>query len=185
MLPQFHGKETPIGFSLFSERARLASARAVVEHLAEHLEAGISVRLWDGSVVPMGPAADPSVQLVLRSPGTISSLLRWPTLDNLLRHYATGRIDVHGVDFQTFAEKAHQRGLKRRLKKVNKWWCFWKLLPLLLGPADHSTVEHSYPAEAGLGEITGRANKDFIQFHYDVSNKFYELFLGEDMQYTC
>ena len=26
---------------------------------------------------------------------------------------------------------------------------------------------------------------DFIQFHYDISNEFYALFLGKEMQYSC
>jgi cyclopropane-fatty-acyl-phospholipid synthase len=40
------------------------------------------------------------------------------------------------------------------------------------------------------GEITGRRrktadNKDFIQFHYDLSNEFYALFLDPEMVYSC
>ncbi len=30
-----------------------------------------------------------------------------------------------------------------------------------------------------------RDNKEFIQFHYDISNDFYALFLGSEMQYSC
>ena len=40
------------------------------------------------------------------------------------------------------------------------------------------------------GEITGRRrktadNKDYIQFHYDLSNDFYALFLDPEMVYSC
>ena len=30
-----------------------------------------------------------------------------------------------------------------------------------------------------------RDNQKFIQFHYDISNDFYALFLGKEMQYSC
>jgi cyclopropane-fatty-acyl-phospholipid synthase len=35
------------------------------------------------------------------------------------------------------------------------------------------------------GENRTRDNKDYIQFHYDVSNEFYQLFLDPEMQYSC
>ena len=54
--------------------------------------------------MPLGPNADPDLCLDIHGPGVISSLLRRPTLDNLLAHYATGRIDPRGADLHTFAE---------------------------------------------------------------------------------
>ena len=37
-----------------------------------------------------------------------------------------------------------------------------------------------------VGRIeANRNNTDYIQFHYDVSNDFYKLFLGDEMVYTC
>jgi cyclopropane-fatty-acyl-phospholipid synthase len=49
------------------------------------------------------------------------------------------------------------------------------------------------PADAGMGfaarvrRIAGRGRDDLamIQFHYDVSNAFYALFLGSEMQYSA
>jgi cyclopropane-fatty-acyl-phospholipid synthase len=39
----------------------------------------------------------------------------------------------------------------------------------------------------GFGIHLGRSfhNKKLIQFHYDISNNFYALFLGDEMQYSC
>ena len=59
------------------------------------------------------------------------------------------------------------------------------LLPFLLEPAPTSGLDHKY-----RGNVTGRKrqqreNRDFIQFHYDVSNEFYELFLDPGMVYSC
>jgi cyclopropane-fatty-acyl-phospholipid synthase len=46
-------------------------------------------------------------------------------------------------------------------------------------------VDHCYQ-----GDETGRSreqseNRDFIQFHYDLSNEFYALFLDPEMVYSC
>lgn len=38
--------------------------------------------------------------------------------------------------------------------------------------------------EPGLKRAAGE-NADFIQFHYDVSNDFYRLFLDKQMLYSC
>ncbi|MEQ9410183.1 MAG: cyclopropane-fatty-acyl-phospholipid synthase family protein [Fuerstiella sp.] len=38
--------------------------------------------------------------------------------------------------------------------------------------------------ETGRGRIQAD-NKDYIQFHYDIGNDFYKLFLDQNMVYTC
>lgn len=171
--------------ALFSSRARLAALRDVVRHVAEHIDLPISARLWDGSVLPLGRQARPDVCLAVRGPGVISSLLRRPTLDNLFRHYATGGLDIEGADLQTFAELARSRNTRQRQRGISKLWCAWKLWPFVFGRADRVQVAYRFADEAGIGQTAGRNNKDFVRFHYDVSNRFYELFLGKQMQYTC
>ena len=77
-------------FSVFNYPPRqLAAAKRVLGHVAEHADMPIAVRLWDGSVVPLGDPASP-LTVAIRSPGVIGSLLRRPTLDSFLRQYATG-----------------------------------------------------------------------------------------------
>src|SRR4051812_36825864 len=83
-------------FPVFSDRARLSALRTLLERVADDLNARVCVRLWDGSVVPLGKDADPRLCLAIHGPGVISSLLRRPTLDNLIQHYAAGRLEVQG-----------------------------------------------------------------------------------------
>src|SRR5205807_6462080 len=160
--------------------------RAVLERVAPCVDSGISVRLWDGSVIPMGPHADPKLCLALHGPGVIGSLLRRPTLDNLLTLYATGRIEMQGADLYTFAEQARVRQARGKLRQLSKLWLAWKLFPFLFCRSVNAPVQAQFADEAGIGvSAEGRANKDFIQFHYDVGNDFYGLFLDEQMQYSC
>ncbi|MBC8140731.1 MAG: hypothetical protein H7Y38_04745, partial [Armatimonadetes bacterium] len=41
-----------------SEDKRIAAARRILEHLATKLNARFAIRLWDGSMVPMGQNVD-------------------------------------------------------------------------------------------------------------------------------
>lgn len=175
--------------SLFtSPDVKLDAARAVLTHIAEVLDARISIRLWDGSVIPLGRDADPTKYLSISSPGVIGSLLRWPTLDNVIRHYAAGRIDFHGGDLMAFIDAARVGNSRKRLKEVRKGLLLKNALPFLFARADKTETEHGYVGDAvNRDQIRSQtSNRDYIKFHYDdVGNDFYELFLEPEMQYTC
>lgn len=167
------------------QKRQLAAATTLIEQLALQFDNRISVRLWDNTVVPLGRNADPNLFLSISGPGVVGSLLRCPTSDNLLRHYARGQIDFHGADIHTFIEAASVRNSRRRVQKIRKTVLVRSLLPFLLEPASSSVVDHEYE-----GDVTGRDRKqaenfEFVKFHYDASNEFYELFLDEEMVYTC
>jgi cyclopropane-fatty-acyl-phospholipid synthase len=164
---------------------QLAAAHKLLEQLALKLDSRVSVRLWDGSTVPLGSNVDPNLFLYISSPGVVGSLLRWPTSENLLRHYAHGRIDFQGADIHTFIEALSIRNSRKRAAKVSKSLFVRSLLPFLFEPENSSAVDHEFQ-----GDITGRGreqseNRDFVKFHYDVSNDFYKLFLDKEMVYTC
>ncbi len=170
---------------LSSEAKQLAAARTVLEHVAEQLNARFSVRLWDGSLVPLGQNVDPRLFASISGPGVIGSLLRWPTLDNLVRQIATGGIDFHGGDLMEFGEVARMASTRSRLKSLSKSKLLWNALPFLVAPDDKGTAKHAYSGdEVGRGGVA-RENQDYIQFHYDLGNEFYQLFLDPEMQYSC
>ncbi len=164
---------------------QLAAACNLLQQLAAQLDSRVSVRLWDGSLIPLGQNTDPDLHLSISGPGVIGSLLRRPTAENLLRHYALGHLDFHGADLHTFMEALYVRDSRKRSKRLSKSLLVRSLLPFVLEPASNSVVNHEY-----RGDVTGlkrkpNENADFIQFHYDVSNEFYELFLDQEMVYTC
>ncbi|HEY5311984.1 MAG TPA: hypothetical protein VIK18_05670, partial [Pirellulales bacterium] len=75
-------------FSL--QERQLTAIRNVLACLAEVLDAPVSVELWDGSRVALGRDVHCDLRLAIRDPGVMGALLRWPTLDNLVRIYAQG-----------------------------------------------------------------------------------------------
>ncbi len=173
-------------FGQESRRKRqLAAVRNLINELAPRFDGGVSVRLWDGTLVPLSANPDSQLILSVNSPGVIGSLLRWPTADHLLRHYVQGHIDFHGADIHTFIEALGARSTGPKPNKLSKSTVVRSLLPFLFEPAVSANVTHEFQ-----GSITGRnreqiENVDFVQFHYDVSNEFYELFLDKEMVYTC
>lgn len=177
---------TSVSSSGSPEERRLEAARRLFAHLAEALDAPFSVRLWDGSLVPLGKEVDPRFFVSVRGPGVLGSLLRRPNLETLLRHYASGDIDFHGGDLMEFGDVARSRRRKKGgMRGVSKSLLLREGLVLLLAPPDKPELRHGFTADevaAGPGQ---RDNKGFIQFHYDVSNEFYQLFLDPEMQYSC
>ncbi len=54
---------------------RVVAARSLVAHVAEHLQADLSLRLWTGEVLPLGPNARDDIQIVIARPSAVRRLL--------------------------------------------------------------------------------------------------------------
>ncbi|MEA3301930.1 MAG: cyclopropane-fatty-acyl-phospholipid synthase family protein [Pseudomonadota bacterium] len=170
---------------MFSDEKLLERAREAFTYFGELFDGGFSLRLWDGSVVPLGAHADPQIQLSVSGPGVISSVMRRPNLETLLRLYAAGHIDVQGANLYEFMAIASVKGKQKRLGELSKGRLLGLLWPFLLASGEKAEVAHEY-ADDAVGRVESkRSNKDFIQFHYDISNAFYALFLDPEMLYSC
>ncbi len=170
---------------LFSDERLLERARDAFAYFGELFDAGFSLRLWDGSIVPLGPNANPHIQLSISGPGVIASVMRRPNLETLLRLYAAGHIDVQGATLYEFMAVASVKGKNKRLGELSKGKLLGRLWPFLLATGETADVAHEY-ADDAVGRVESkRSNKNFIQFHYDISNEFYALFLDPEMLYSC
>jgi cyclopropane-fatty-acyl-phospholipid synthase len=164
---------------------QLAAARNLIEELARHLDIAASVRLWDGTTVPLGKGGANGVAISITEPGVIASLLRRPTLDRLIRHYAHGQIGIEGGTLIDLGAQLSDGGTRKRLKQLNKARLLRNLLPFLFAPAAKPSRARDFSGdEIGEGRRQEQ-NQDFIKFHYDVGNDFYRLFLDPAMQYSC
>ncbi len=170
----------------------LRAARRIFQHLAEVADARFSIKLWDGSIIPLGDKVDPDFYISIKGPGVLGGLLRRPSLENLIRQYATGNIDFHGGTLITFYELVRQRGQRSKgvstgqiKKRLRKGLILREALPLLFAPGEEKKLAESYTGDDTGRKQSRRDEKDFIQFHYDLSNDFYQLFLDPEMQYSC
>ena len=167
-----------------SQRLALAARRAI-EQIGSRLDLDLWIGLWDGSRVPLGQKVTGDLTLSISSPGVISSILRHPTLDRVLRHYVHGQIDLAGGTLIDLGNLVAFRRTRSEFKQLNKWHLFTCLLPFLLAKAERPERGRGYGKGELGGDRAGRDEKSYIQFHYDVGNAFYQLFLDERMIYTC
>jgi cyclopropane-fatty-acyl-phospholipid synthase len=163
---------------------QLAAAKRLVRLLAAKLDVDASVKLWDGSLLPLGKDPKGPFAISIAGPGVIGSLLRRPSLDNLIRHYVDKRIDFAGGTIIDLGSQLNRDRRSIRLKGVDKVELLSALAPFLLAPAERPPPAQGF--EGGIiGRLRRRDNKAFVQFHYDLSNDFYALFLDPEMVYSC
>lgn len=170
--------------TFFSDENKLAAARKIFEYVGEIINVRFSIRLWDGSIIPLGKNVDSEFFIAINGPGVIGALLRRPTYENLVLQYINGSVDIHG-DLIDFVAVARKKRPTKKLKKINKFFLLRQALPLLLSFSEKTSVQHEYLYDEVGRKESRRDNKKFIQFHYDMSNNFYALFLGDEMQYSC
>ncbi len=162
----------------------MEAARQVFEHIGAALNVPFFIRLWDGALVPLGEDPDPNFFLSINDSDVLGSLLRWPTYENLLFHYLRGRVEIHGDLFE-FAALAKKRGPKNSRKPLNRLRLLRQALPLLFARSGARAPGHTYAGDAVGRKEQRRDNKKYIQFHYDIGNDFYALFLDPEMLYSC
>lgn len=161
------------------------AARALVGELARKLDIDASVRLWDGSKLPLGSAVAGPFEISIADPGVIGAILRKPTLDSIIQQYVSKGIDFSGGTLVDLGRQLQKDGRSLKLKPKDLAKIGLKLAPFFFAKPAVAKDEHGF-----AGEMTGKRrkvadNKDFIQFHYDLSNDFYALFLDPEMVYSC
>lgn len=175
-----------------SEKLRRALT-TLAEELALTLDAPLSIKLWDGTSLPLGQTdranSDSSTQknlaIVISDPGAIPSLMRRPTLDRVIRLYAHGKIGFEGGTLIDIGKIFKDKSSRRRLKKISKRKLAKLFLPFLTAKGTDVNASRNFKGDE-VGANQGKRNeRDNIGFHYDVSNAFYELFLDDAMVYTC
>jgi cyclopropane-fatty-acyl-phospholipid synthase len=166
------------------EDQKLAGIRRIAAHFGERLNADISLKLWDGSVVPLAPAGLSDVALVIRSPAAIRRLIFSPRLRTFFGLLAAGELDIEGGSLiEAFRRIDHQKAL-RIARSLDKRLLLKSLWPFVFTAPGESALTGYRSAVAERAE-GGRDDKRLVQFHYDVSNAFYATFLGKKMVYSC
>lgn len=124
--------------------------------------------LWNGEQFDFGRFEQPRVTLTVRSASALPLLLD-PSLDHLGQAYVKGQIDIDGrlpdiIDFGY--------ALARRMSKTQG--------------AGKGPGRLALAARAARRFRHSRStDRESIQYHYDVSDDFYRLWLDEGMVYSC
>jgi len=162
---------------------RAKSFRQLVAHARERLGLDIGFVLWDGTTVPDALPPD-AFAVVFADEGAIAALIRRPKIETLANLWVAARIDLrNGSLFDLIARRptVRTRELRKTLDKPLLIKTLAKFLLLPRGGPWPLEQIHGEKARSG----SEAANKENIQYHYDVSNAFYALFLDPQMVYSC
>jgi cyclopropane-fatty-acyl-phospholipid synthase len=164
---------------------RLESLRRLLAHVGGELQSDLAVRLWDGSTVPLGPTATTyGVALAIRSPEVVTRLLRRPRLGTIIELFAEGKLAIEGGTLLDLAAKRGETRRKGLLRRLDKTLLLRSLWPFLFGGRGEGG-SHAFAGNQSATALAGRDDKALVQFHYDLSNAFYALFLDPEMVYSC
>jgi cyclopropane-fatty-acyl-phospholipid synthase len=131
-----------------------------IADVREHANLPVKLRLWNGKEYPLGHFEKPDVTLTVRE-ATALPLLLVPSLDNLGEAYVQEKIDLEG----------------RLADIINVAFGFSAAAARSAGGALARVAEHF--------THTKQEDQASIQYHYDVSNDFYKLWLDPNMVYSC
>lgn len=166
----------------------LAVSLTLLARLFRNVNRNLSLRLWNGAIVRVGPAVDMATkstfELVFHGPLVVRSMILGQDPLRIAEAYFRGDMDIEGDFFAAVGLKDDL--LSIRMSLSDRLRTLFEALQLTAptqrrpGPAA--------PARARLRAITSHSkaeNRAAIKFHYDVSNDFYALWLDKHMVYSC
>jgi len=163
---------------------RLQSLTSLLAHLRERLGVEIGFVLWDGTAVPADLAPN-ALAFAIADEGAVAALIRRPKLDTLINLLVSARLELrNGTMFDLMSLRLRVRS-KDILKTLDKTLALRTALQFLFVPRGGP-----WPLEQVRGDKAGRdgsekTNRENVQYHYDLSNDFYALFLDPEMVYSC
>lgn len=139
----------------------------------------VNVRMWDGSLWPT--AESRAATIVLNRPSALREMLLPGTESGVGEAYLDGAFDIEG-DIEAAFElsdllMAKTNGWTRQLHLGHLLW------QLPEGPP--ANRGHSHQARLRGERHSLERDRKAIQFHYNVSNEFYALWLDKSMAYSC
>lgn len=168
------------------QKKQLDALRKWIISAAPHLNANISVRLWDDEIIPLSQNITNDIILAINSPEGIRRLIFSPKLMTVFELYAEGVIDIEGGTPLEAVRSWDHLAVLHFARDMSKAALIKALWPFLL-KAKRSKKQDELGYENKIaGKIeSGRNDQDLIRFHYDVSNDFFALFLDPEMVYSC
>jgi len=147
-------------------------------------ERNFDVRLWDGSIHRSAAPSRADFSLVIAKRGGLRRMLLPPSELAVAEAYVRGDVDVEGN-----LESAMTLG-DLIAARIQSGRAFAALLPLLLALPSDDLPDADELRKRGrrlklLNPIRRSGSEEEIQFHYDVGNDFYSLWLDRRMVYTC
>jgi cyclopropane-fatty-acyl-phospholipid synthase len=123
--------------------------------------------------------------LTVNSPAAGAPAACRPRLSTLVELLASGELSLEGGTLLDVAARRGNAGSKGWAKRLDKRLLLSSLWPFLIGRSGGAGASEAYRGAQVSRDEAGRDNKALVQFHYDLSNRFYGLFLDPEMVYSC
>ncbi|CAG8869221.1 Ubiquinone biosynthesis O-methyltransferase, mitochondrial [Pseudomonas fluorescens] len=121
----------------------------------QSLQLPLRLKLWDGNHIDLGPS--PQVTILIKEPQLIQQLTH-PSLNELGAAFVEGKLELEGSISEVI----------RVCDELSE--------ALLKGEVDSNPQRTAHDKET---------DAEAISYHYDLSNEFYQLWLDQDMAYSC
>ncbi len=162
---------------------------ALLKRLFRNFEGNIKIRLWNDKRLSLGKAsflsADSPCTLVLRTPQVVRQLVLSNDPLSLAETYFRGDVDIEGDIYALL--KLREQLQTMRLSWVERFFALitvfkmeYRLNMFKSGLRNMATLQGGFVRNHSRNE-----NRAAIEFHYDVSNEFYALWLDPAMVYSC
>lgn len=163
---------------------RLDAFRKLLVHVREKLGLEPGFVLWDGSTVPDNLPGD-ALAIRIADEGVVAALMRKPNLATLCNLWVAARLDIlNGTLFDMVAARPKVRTRDTR-KALDRGLLFNTLRRFLFVPRGGPWPLENIGTQQKPAESDAAQNQENIQYHYDLSNAFYALFLDPQMVYSC
>ena len=168
-------------------------ASGLLMQLFRRYPGSLNLRLWTGATLRVGAnsgsGAEAPYTLVFHSPEVVCTTVLGGNPLRLAEAYFRGDLDIEGDLFAALELKEHLESLKLTpAEKLRAAGTALKLRALNADRVAERGIEQArvVPSHGrAVKAHSKRENRDSIQFHYDVSNEFYALWLDRAMVYSC
>lgn len=143
----------------------------------------VAIRLWDETVLPAD--GDPDCTLVIDSAGALRSMFRPPVETSLGEAYLRGDLEVDGDLCRAFPVVEACRTAARSPGDLLALARLWRALPREGADGGDGAAATREPARLSGATHTKDRDRAAVQYHYDLGNEFYRLFLDPRMVYSC
>jgi cyclopropane-fatty-acyl-phospholipid synthase len=141
--------------------------------------ADYAVRLWNGKTILPGTGLPPRFTLCLNHPGALRSMLWPPTASHLGEAYLRKHFEIEGDMIAAIGLGA---SLSDAPPSLTEWFGIGRDLLRLPNGHREDSVE---PVRLRGALHSLERDRAAVQYHYDLANEFYALWLDERMIYSC
>ncbi|HVD61462.1 MAG TPA: cyclopropane-fatty-acyl-phospholipid synthase family protein [Gemmatimonadaceae bacterium] len=166
---------------------RVPLSQEVVEAVfGPQSERRFAVRYWDGTFEPAGATSSPDFTLGFERPGALRRMLLPATELSIAESFISGDVEIEG-NMELAMYLADSIGSRMQSAETVAR-LLRKLVALPKDPAIAPKEVKGSRFSRGVARVLalGRpGDEKAIQYHYDVGNDFYQLWLDPKMVYTC